>query len=134
MKHILTFLLLLLISCDSDDPKPKVFDSLEGEWEVTNWNYSSNFIIEDIGGVMTVTSGTYTISSDDFEVMENVAVTDDLGSITLKQDEDNYLIYKDLTLETNSSNYDKLYCSDIEYSKNGNVIITTTGRITLKHL
>jgi len=132
MKYIYLLLFSLLLSCNGDDPKPKVFDSLKGEWKSTSSNVSSHFMIEDIGGVMTVTSGTFTLGSDNFEVNENIPA--DLGSITLKQDEDNYLIYKDLLLETNSSNYNKLYCYDIEYSKNGSVVSGTTGQKILKHL
>lgn len=62
MKKLILIICVVIAACSSDDPQPKSYTSLQGNWEFTGTNVSGNFVIGlDMLNDEVIKSGTFKI-------------------------------------------------------------------------
>src|SRR5688572_11013176 len=69
MKKLLFVLLIAVAGCSSDDPSPKNFTSLKGNWTFSQDDVSGQFKVgENSMGELIILSGTFTLSGHKYTI------------------------------------------------------------------
>jgi hypothetical protein len=124
----LILLLLVVAACSSEDPQPKNYNSLLGEWKFTAANVSGTFVIGlDAFDDEVIKSGTFKTDGHSHSVDFEVGIDVDgngPGTVTLTfidDDGDNL----SFTNSTYSSDHKEMHSDGYFYTDGGNYVEVT---------
>lgn len=122
MKKLFVVLFVVLAACSSDDPQPKSYDSLLGEWKFTATGVSGNFVISTgVGSDQIIKSGSFKTNGNSHGIDVEVSISKDgAGPFTLSltfidDDGDNF----SFTNATYSADFKEIYADGFFYSDGG---------------